>query len=93
MYYHMTWYNGWHGFKLWFERFKRPTMCHGVIAFGLIPLRRTYGSLMCPGARRLGAGTPITILQFSLLVWLHSVLGFYTIYCVCVRFNEQGYVL
>jgi hypothetical protein len=31
-------------------------MCHGIIAYELSPLHRTYGRLMCPGARRLGAG-------------------------------------
>jgi hypothetical protein len=46
-----------------------------------------------PGARRLGAGAPITILQFAPLARLRSVLGFYAIYCVCARFMEQGCVL
>jgi hypothetical protein len=38
------------------------------------------------GARWLGAGAPITILQFAPLAWLHLVLGFHAIYCVCARF-------
>jgi hypothetical protein len=42
---------------------------------------------ICPGARRLGAGAPITVLQFAPLARLHPVLGFYAIYCVCARFN------
>jgi hypothetical protein len=29
----------------------------------------------CPGARRLGAGAPITVLQFAPLARLHLVLG------------------
>jgi hypothetical protein len=38
---------------------------------------------MCPGARQLGAGAPITVLQFAPLAWLHPMLGFY-IYIACV---------
>jgi hypothetical protein len=49
--------------------------------------------LMCPGARRLGAGAPLTVLWFAPLVWLCPVLGFHAIYCVCARFNGQGCVL
>jgi hypothetical protein len=45
------------------------------------------------GARRLGAGTPITILQFAPLARLRLVLGFHAIYCVCSRFIQQGCVL
>jgi hypothetical protein len=48
---------------------------------------------MCPGARRLGAGAPITVLQFAPLARLRSVLGFYAIYCMCARFIGQGCVL
>jgi hypothetical protein len=43
-------------------------------------------TLTCSGARRLGAGAPITILQFALLAWLHPVLGFHALNCVCARF-------
>jgi hypothetical protein len=49
--------------------------------------------LHMPGARRLGAGAPITILQFAPLVRLCPVLGFHAIYCVCARFIQQGCVL
>jgi hypothetical protein len=38
---------------------------------------RSYGP-MCPGARRLGAGAPITVLQFAPLARLHPVLGLNT---------------
>jgi hypothetical protein len=47
----------------------------------------------CPGARQLGVGVPITILQFAPLARLHPVLGFHAIYCVCARFIRQGCVL
>jgi hypothetical protein len=50
-------------------------------------------TLICPGARRLGAGAPITVLQFTLLVRLHPVLGFHALNCVCARFMKQGCVL
>jgi hypothetical protein len=50
-------------------------------------------TFMCPSARQLGAGTPITILQFAPLAWLHPVLGFYTLNGVCARLLEQGCVL
>ena len=44
---------------------------------------------MCPGARRLGAGAPLTVLWFSPLVRLRLVLGFHAIYCVCARFIQE----
>jgi hypothetical protein len=47
-------------------------------------------TLMCPRARRLGAGAPITVLQFAPLVRLRPVLGFYALNGVCARLNEQG---
>jgi hypothetical protein len=50
-------------------------------------------TLMCPGARRLGVGAPITVLQFAPLAWLHLVLGFHAIYCVCARFISEGCIL
>ena len=46
-----------------------------------------------PGARKLGAGAPITVLHFTPLAWFHPMLFFYAIYCVCARFNVQGCVL
>jgi hypothetical protein len=45
---------------------------------------------MCPGARRLRAGAPLTILRFSPLAQLHLVMGFHAIYCVCARFIQEG---
>jgi hypothetical protein len=47
----------------------------------------------CPGARRLGAGAPITVLQFAPLARLRPVLGFHALNCVCARFMKQGCVL
>jgi hypothetical protein len=47
-------------------------------------------TLICPSARRLGAGAPITILQFTPLARLHPVLGFHALNCVCARFMGQG---
>jgi hypothetical protein len=47
----------------------------------------------CPGARQLGAGAPITVLQFAPLARLHPVLGFHAIYCMCARFIGKGCVL
>jgi hypothetical protein len=35
-----------------------------------------------PGARRLGAGAPLTVLRFAPLARLHPVLGFYALNCV-----------
>jgi hypothetical protein len=48
---------------------------------------------MCPGARRLGAGAPITVLQFASLARLCPVLAFHALNCVCARFMLQGCVL
>jgi hypothetical protein len=45
---------------------------------------------MCPGARRLGAGAPITVLQFAPLARLRPVLGFHALNCVCARFMNKG---
>jgi hypothetical protein len=42
--------------------------------------------LIRPGARRLGAGVPLTILRFAPLARLRLVLGFHALYCVCARF-------
>jgi hypothetical protein len=50
-------------------------------------------TLMCPSARRLGAGAPITVLQFALLAQLHPMLGFHAIYCMCARFISEGCIL
>jgi hypothetical protein len=54
---------------------------------------RSYYDPYARGARRLGAGPPITILQFAPLVWLRPMLGFHAIYCVCARFIGEGCVL
>jgi hypothetical protein len=45
---------------------------------------------MCPRVWRLGAGVPITVLQFAPLARLRSVPGFYALNSVCARLNEQG---
>jgi hypothetical protein len=45
---------------------------------------------MCPSARRLGAGAPITVLQFAPLAQLRLVPGFYTLNGMCARFMKQG---
>jgi hypothetical protein len=56
-------------------------------------IERGHMSLTCPGARRLGAGAPITVLQFASLARLRPVLGFHALNCVCARFMKQGCVL
>jgi hypothetical protein len=45
---------------------------------------------MCLSARWLGAGAPITVLQFASLAWLRSMLGFHVLNCMCARFMKQG---
>jgi hypothetical protein len=52
----------------------------------LLPNARGHMTPMCPGARQLGAVTPITVLQIAPLAQLHLVLGFHAIYCMCARF-------
>jgi hypothetical protein len=64
-----------------------------VQPFSLFSNARGHMTLTCPGARQLGAGVPITVLQFVPLARLHPVLGFYAIYCVCASFMTQGCVL
>jgi hypothetical protein len=53
-----------------------------------IPFTNARGHmiLICPGARWLGAGAPLTIIWFVLLAQLHLVLGFHALYFVCARF-------
>jgi hypothetical protein len=48
---------------------------------------------MCPGARRLGAGAPITVLQFAPLARLRPVLGFHALILrVCqVHLNKGAF--
>jgi hypothetical protein len=60
------------------ERFNR---------LALLPNARGHMTSTRPGARRLGAGAPLTILRFAPLARLHPVLGFHALYCVCARFN------
>jgi hypothetical protein len=71
--------------------------CAGQFSNGLVvsPFHKCARSydLHVLGARWLGAGAPLTILQFALLVRLCLVLGFHAIYSVCSRFIEQGCIL
>ena len=45
--------------------------------------------LTCPGARRLGDGAPLIVLQFAPLARLRLVPGFYALNGVCARFTEK----
>jgi hypothetical protein len=93
----MEWARRFYAVVLWFTHmttvgarrggFKRLKKRFGLKARGHI-VTPTY-----PGARRLGAGAPITILQFAPLAVAAPVLGFHAIYCVCARFIQQGCVL
>jgi hypothetical protein len=56
-------------------------------------IERCHMTLMCLGARRLGADVPITVLQFAPLARLHPVLGFHALNCMCARFMKQGCIL
>ena len=53
----------------------------------LLPNARSHMTSTRPGARQLGAGAPLIVLQFSSLARLRLVLGFHALYCVCARFN------
>jgi hypothetical protein len=59
---------------------------NGFNSLALFLIERGHMTLTCPSARRLGAGAPITILQFAPLAWLRPVLGFHALNCVCARF-------
>jgi hypothetical protein len=64
---------------------------HGGLKWlGSFASQRSYRGPMCPRARRLGAGAPITVLQFAPFTRLRSVPGFYALNSVCARLNEQG---
>jgi hypothetical protein len=65
------------------------TGARGVNTVGTVQLLTTFDhsarghmALIRPGARRLGAGVPLTVLQFAPLAQLHLVLGFHTTYCM-----------
>jgi hypothetical protein len=78
----------------WFQMVSNaPAICHSIFGKTVSPFLYARGhimTLMCPGARRLGAGAPITVLQFAPLARLRPVLGFHALNCVCARFMNKG---
>jgi hypothetical protein len=64
----------------------------GKLCLKLSPFIFARGHMthMCPRVWRLGAGAPITVLQFAPLARLRSVPGFYALNGVCARLNVQG---
>jgi hypothetical protein len=55
----------------------------GSLNIGPFRLRaRSYFEPIRPGARRLGAGAPLTVLRFAPLARLRPVLGFHALNCV-----------
>jgi hypothetical protein len=77
----------WACFKMWFKRLQRPAICLCSIRLGIEPFlllaRGRMEDLMCPGARRLGAGAPITVLQFAPLAVAPGA-GFSRLFIACV---------
>ena len=66
-----------------------PTMCHGFIAYELIPLHRSYGWPICPMAWWLGEFSFVNGSTVCTVMRLHTGVGFKHEFGACSCFNVQ----